>query len=102
MAARDSRGAMLTRISMLNASGSGTRLVRPARNARFREQLRRLEQRQAHDAGVTPGELVDEQRAAPLDRVTAGLVDPLAGAPDGHAYRPAAAEDALRTLAETH
>src|SRR5438105_15722068 len=98
MAARDSRGAMLTRISMLNASDSGMRLVRPVRNARFREQLRRLEERQAHDAGVTPGEVFDEQRAAPLDRVAAGLVAPLAGAPVGHAFRAGEAAEAHRTL----
>src|SRR5437016_5795417 len=102
MAARDSRGAMLTRISMLNASGSGMRLVRPVRNARFREQLRRLEERQAHDAGVTPGEVFEEHRAAPLDRVAPGLVAPLAGAPVGQAFRAGEGAEAHHTLAEAH
>src|SRR5882762_9098402 len=104
MAARVSRGAMLTRISMLTGLRSRARAVPPVRHARGTQQLRRLEQRQTHDSRVAAAQVLDEHRGAPLDRVPAGLVTRLARVPVGAAFGATEGPEAhlARAQAEAH
>src|SRR6185503_19893276 len=48
-------------------------------NSEFREELRRLEERQPHDPGVAAFDALDEGAGAALDGVGARLVERLAG-----------------------
>src|SRR3954462_5690905 len=79
-AARFSRGATLIRISVVIAPST---LAVPHPDAVIAQQLRRLEQRQSHDAGVAARDLAHDPRAEPLDRVRASLALRLAAVPVG-------------------
>src|ERR1041384_6982982 len=68
-ATRVSRGVTLIRISSLTSAALREAL----------EQLRRLVERQPHDARIAAAQLDDEARRAALDRVGAGLVVAFAG-----------------------
>src|SRR5215216_421701 len=52
----------------------GVTLIRISSVTQLFEQLARLVERQAHDAGVAAAQLDDEARGAALDGVSAGLV----------------------------
>src|SRR5690349_1674533 len=78
-AARFSRGATLIRISVV--TGQSRQLAVPHRDAGLLQQVRRLEERQSHDAGVGTRDAGDEHGAEALDRVGAGLALGLAAFP---------------------
>src|SRR5690606_11719500 len=79
-ATRVSRGVTLISISC------ATRVlpVPLVGNVEFLEQLRCLEQRQSHHAGITAFQSLDEHGRPPLDGVSPGLVPGLAGMPVAH------------------
>src|SRR4051812_164024 len=92
-AARFSRGATLMRISVVTDFPSLKRTV-PHRYACATQQLRRLEQRQAHHVGVAARNPLGEHGAETLDGVRARLALRLSARPVRlHLLAPDRAED---------
>src|SRR5688572_29443703 len=75
LAARSTRSSCTTPVAVTATRVScGVTLIRISSLTHFFEQLMRLVQRQAHDAGIAAAQLDHEAPGAPLDRIGAGLV----------------------------
>src|SRR5262249_14392805 len=97
---RASRAAPRSPESRCSRGGCASVAVQPVRYAGTCEQLRGLEQRQAHDARVAAREVLDEHCTVALHGIAAGFVARLAGVPVGDGFGEAEVTETDLTAAE--